>query len=313
MSLEAFKGSQLELKWSKLKIKRKARQRKLLKDKEKKKSVFEHETNSSENTIAQFVPVPNDQVNAEDDEIINGDANHDELAPSDKVNDEDDKMVQCDPNHDEVAPQVVDYSEYIYPETTDNNDGEVHPDYDLPPDLNDPVYDSKTNENNNVVNPYSVDTSANIDDVEVDMSDVIKNSVFTVDCEVDDILRLLSENDNDDNCSVMSVEIIPNTTSDSEYDTDVMLTELESNQHNPNEVSAIVSSKVTSSDAKSARSVADLNRINLVNSQLTAAQNCSTYQLLQSDVSYINKSQLVNCVQSFVAAFHVSPETDVCS
>ena len=131
-------------------------------------------------------------------------------------------MFQCDDNHDEIAHQVVVDSGYLKPDIIDNNGGEVSPDYDLPEDLNDSVYDSNNNQNNDDVRPYSFDTYENIDDVQFDMSDVLNNSdsilnkneiISTVDFEVDDILRLLYEKENDDNSSVMSVEIIPNTNS----------------------------------------------------------------------------------------------------
>ena len=65
-------------------------------------------------------------------------------------------------------------------------------------------------------------------------------------------------------------------------------------------------------DPKSARSVAELNRMNLVQSQLYAAQNISTIYLLQSDVSFVEKSNLVNGVQSLLSMFHVSPERPMC-
>ena len=87
-----------------------------------------------------------------------------------------------------------------------------------------------------------------------------------------------------------------------------MITGFESNDHQNNESSAFMLSTGTFLESKSARSVAELNRINLIQSQLNAAQNVSTLELLQSDVSFIEKSDLLNGVQSLLSMFQVSPE-----
>ena len=60
-------------------------------------------------------------------------------------------------------------------------------------------------------------------------------------------------------------------------------------------------------DLKSGRSIAELNNINLVQSQINLAVSVPTAELLYSDVSHLQKSDLVNVVQSIILMFDISP------
>ena len=57
-------------------------------------------------------------------------------------------------------------------------------------------------------------------------------NISSVDCEVDDILRLLDENTNENNSYTVDSTL--------DFDSDIMLTEFESDSNNHNEVSALV-------------------------------------------------------------------------
>ena len=103
------------------------------------------------------------------------------------------------------------------------------------------------------VEPCSSDTSLNVDFFNHLAFNVANNSesvqnnddnLLSVDCEVDDILRLLDENNNESNNCDMSDGYLHNITSSAETtfecDSDIRLTELDSNSNYHNDFSAHV-------------------------------------------------------------------------
>ena len=148
----------------------------------------------------------------------------------------------------------------------------------------------------------------------IKMTSFQKNNenTLSVDFEVDDILHSLDTNTNyNNNCDMSdecSQKIISSIDTVLERDSDISLKEFDSNSNYPNGVSTLVLPIGISLDTKSAHSVTELSRLNSVQSKLNVSVIVPKVELLHCDESYLEKSDLVNGVQSILAIFRVSPE-----